>query len=146
MSVLPVDLMQKGVTGPTISIVLPMRNEAAGLDRLFDRIVPVLNGMATDWEIVTVDDGSTDETLARLKAFRAKYPTLRIVSLSRNFGKEIAVTAGIAKTTGRVVVLMDSDLQHPPEAIPSLVEPWKNEGYAVVYARRLMGASRRILH
>jgi glycosyltransferase involved in cell wall biosynthesis len=120
-----------------VSVVLPMRNEARGLDRLFARLVPALGLLGMPYEIVTVDDGSTDDTLARLKAFRAEVAELKIVSLSRNFGKEIAVTAGLARTSGDVVVVMDSDLQHPPESIASLIAPWRDQGYDLVYARRV---------
>ena len=136
MSVIPVELGHKSPAGPVVSVVLPMKNETRGLDRLFERLVPALDALGMPYEIVTIDDGSTDDTLARLKAFRATVPGLKVVSLSRNFGKEIAVTAGLGRTSGRVVVLMDSDLQHPPESIASLLEPWK-QGYAVVFARRM---------
>jgi len=125
-----------GGHGSTVSVVLPMRNESRGLDRLFERLVPALEGLGTPWEIVTIDDGSTDDTLARLKSFRERIAGLKIVALSRNFGKEIAVTAGLARTTGDVVVVMDSDLQHPPESIPALIAPWRDQGYDLVYARR----------
>lgn len=124
-------------SGPTVSVVLPMRNEARGLDRLFARVVPALDALEMPYEIVTIDDGSTDDTLERLKAFRDTIPQLRIVSLSRNFGKEIAVTAGLARTCGDVVVVMDSDLQHPPESIAALLAPWRDQGYDLVYARRV---------
>jgi glycosyltransferase involved in cell wall biosynthesis len=113
-----------------------MKNESRGLDRLFQRLLPVLDASGLTYEVIAVDDGSTDDTLARLKAFRQQAPALKIVSLSRNFGKEIGVTAGMRRTSGEVVVLMDSDLQHPPESIPDLLKPWREEGYAVVYARR----------
>ena len=121
---------------PLISVVLPMRNESRGLDRLFQRLAPVLAAIGPT-EMVAIDDGSTDDTLERLKALRATYPTLKVVSLSRNFGKEIAVTAGLARTSGRAVVIMDSDLQHAPEGIPALMQPWQQDGFAIVYARRV---------
>lgn len=128
---------ETGPTGPMVSVVLPMRNEARGLDRLFARLVPALRALELAYEIVTIDDGSTDDTLDRLKAFRAEIDELKVVSLSRNFGKEIAVTAGLARTTGDVVVVMDSDLQHPPESIAALIAPWRDQGYDLVYARRI---------
>lgn len=118
-----------------LSVVLPMHNEAGGLDRLFERVVPVLTAIGMPFEIVAVDDGSRDDTLARLKAFRSTIPQLKIVALSRNFGKEIGVTAGLGHTDGDVVVVMDSDLQHPPESIPALLAQWL-AGYDLVYARR----------
>ena len=107
---------------PSLSVVLPMHNEERGLDRLFARLLPVLRGLGLSFEIVAVDDGSRDGTLAGLKDARAAIPELKIVALSRNFGKEIGVTAGLGRTTGDVVVVMDSDLQHPPESIPALVD------------------------
>jgi glycosyltransferase involved in cell wall biosynthesis len=128
--------MVSGSVQPDLSVVLPMKNEARGLDRLFARLVPALKGLGCPFEIIAVDDGSTDDTLLRLKAIRADLPELKIVSLSRNFGKEIGVTAGLARTRGRVVVLMDSDLQHPPESIPDLLRPWREDGFKLVYARR----------
>ncbi|MEJ1159050.1 glycosyltransferase family 2 protein [Prosthecomicrobium sp. N25] len=149
MTMYPVELALRGAPGPVFSVVLPMRNESRGLDRLFARLVPVLLGLGHPFEIVAVDDGSLDDTLARLKALRATVPGLKVISLSRNFGKEIAVTAGLARTSGRAVILMDSDLQHPPEGIPALVEPWEKESVAIVYARRVGldrgGLTRRMM-
>ncbi|MER2604362.1 MAG: glycosyltransferase family 2 protein [Siculibacillus sp.] len=137
MTVYPEGGLPVTAPAPVISVVMPMHNESRGLDRLFERLVPVLDGLGRPYEIITVDDGSRDDTLARLKTFREKIPALRIVALSRNFGKEIAVTAGLARSTGAVVVVMDSDLQHPPESIPALLAPWRDEGYDLVYARRV---------
>lgn len=137
MTLYPVELAQRSAPGPTLSVVLPMRNESRGLERLFARVVPALQATGLAFEIVAIDDGSTDDTLARLKALRPGVPGLKVVSLSRNFGKEIAVTAGLARTSGKAVVLMDSDLQHPPEGIPALIAPWRDEGIPIVYARRV---------
>ena len=137
MTRLPAEPNADGTLGATVSVVLPMRNESRGLDRLFARVVPALEGLGMPYEIVTIDDGSTDDTLDRLKAFRETVKNLKVVSLSRNFGKEIAVTAGLARTSGDVVVVMDSDLQHPPESIPDLLAPWRDQGYDLVYARRI---------
>lgn len=137
MASLSVPLASHNAAAPLFSIVLPMRNESRGLDRLFARLLPVLQTLGEPFEIIAIDDGSQDDTLQKLKSLRANVPGLKVVSLSRNFGKEIAVTAGIARTTGRAVILMDSDLQHPPEGIPALLEPWQSESYGVVYARRV---------
>lgn len=122
---------------PDLSVVLPMKNEARNLAALFDRLVPVLTELGLAYEIIAVDDGSGDDTLARLKAMRLDLPELKIVSLSRNFGKEIGVAAGLARASGRAVVLMDSDLQHPPEAIPDLVGPWRRGEAKIVAAERV---------
>lgn len=137
MTLHPVELGARAAPGPVLSVVLPMRNEARGLDRLFARLVPALQATGLSFEMVAVDDGSTDDTLARLKVLRETVPGLKVVSLSRNFGKEIGVTAGLARTSGRAVVIMDSDLQHPPEGIAHLLVPWLEEGVAVVSAKRV---------
>ena len=120
-----------------VSVVLPMHNERDGLDRLFARLVPVLEGLGCGYEIVCVDDGSRDDTWARLKEAQTRVANLKILAFSRNFGKEIAVTAGLARTSGDVVVVMDSDLQHPPEAIPELLAAWNGGHHDAVYARRV---------
>ena len=121
---------------PLLSVVIPMKNEAQGLDRLFARLLPVLEGLlGMSFEVIAVDDGSTDETFARLRALSAGNPAVKAVSFSRNFGKEIAVYAGLAHARGAAVAVMDADLQHPPEAITRLIEVWK-QGFPVVYARR----------
>lgn len=120
-----------------VSAVLPMHNERDGLDRLFARLVPVLESLGVPFEIVCVDDGSRDDTFERLKAARATVPNLKLVTFSRNFGKEIAVTAGLAHTSGDVVIVMDSDLQHPPEAIPELLALWNTGDFDAVHARRV---------
>ncbi len=120
-----------------VSVVLPMHNERDGIEPLFARLVPVLESLGRPYEIVCVDDGSRDDTWERLKAARERVDHLKILTFSRNFGKEIAVTAGLARTSGDVVVVMDSDLQHPPEAIPELLAAWENGHYDAVYARRV---------
>jgi glycosyltransferase involved in cell wall biosynthesis len=88
------------------------------------RLRPVLDGLGLDWQVIFVDDGSTDGTLARLKALNAEDGRIKAVALSRNFGKEIAIAAGLSYVTADAAVLMDSDLQHPPELIAEFVERW----------------------
>jgi glycosyltransferase involved in cell wall biosynthesis len=112
-----------------------MFNEATNLDALFNRLVPAVEGLRVPYEIICIDDGSRDDTLARLVAMRERYPALKVVALSRNFGKEIALTAGLQHAAGRAAIPIDADLQHPPEIIPRLVEKWR-EGFEVVYAVR----------
>lgn len=116
-----------------ISIVVPFRDEARNVDALFLRLVPILESLTPDWEIVCVNDGSEDDTLARLCVHNEGDSRIKILDLSRNFGKDIALTAGMAHTTGDVVVPMDADLQHPPEVIPELVGRWR-DGWEVVVA------------
>jgi len=118
-----------------LSVVIPIYNEAANLDEFFRRLNAVLERVALSYEIVCVDDGSTDETLARLVERRAQDPRLKILSLSRNFGKEVALSAGIEHSCGAAVIPIDCDLQDPPELIEEMVAQWRL-GYDVVYASR----------
>ncbi len=119
-----------------LSVVVPAYNEEEALPEFHKRISAVLESMAIDAEIVYVNDGSTDHTLAVMQQIRSSDPRVAIVDLSRNFGKEIALTAGLDHASGDAVVLIDADLQHPPELIPELVKHWK-EGYDVVYVKRI---------
>jgi glycosyltransferase involved in cell wall biosynthesis len=118
-----------------LSIVVPMLNESAVLDRFFARLVPVLERVTDRYEILCVDDGSSDDTFARLEAYRAKNPRIRLIGLSRNFGKENALSAGLDFASGQAVIPMDADLQDPPEVVPQMVAKWR-EGYDVVLAKR----------
>lgn len=118
-----------------LSIVAPMYNESANVDRFVERIVPVLDRLGLAYEIICVNDASRDDTLARLLARRRRTPALKVVSLARNFGKEVALTAGIDYATGAAVIPIDADLQDPPEVIAELVAAWRS-GYDVVYATR----------
>jgi len=132
---------------PLLSIVVPFYNEEKGLDVFFARIERVLSKVTSDYEIVCVDDGSRDRTLAGLIAHRVENPRIKVMSLSRNFGKDIALSAGLDYSTGRAVIPMDADLQDPPELIAQMVEKWQ-EGHDVVYAKRASrqtdGAFKRI--
>ncbi|HJS31083.1 MAG TPA: glycosyltransferase family 2 protein [Alphaproteobacteria bacterium] len=119
----------------SISIVVPMYNEAANVASFFGRLLPTLDRLGLDYEVVCVDDGSSDATRELLLAARGETRRVKIVGLSRNFGKEVALTAGLRYARGAAVVPIDADLQHPPELIPALVEKWQ-EGFDVVYAVR----------
>jgi glycosyltransferase involved in cell wall biosynthesis len=118
-----------------LSIVAPVHNEGSGLDEFFARLVAALEPLGMTYEIICVDDGSTDDSLERLLAFRARIPNLRVIILSRNFGKDIALSAGLDHAMGAAVIPIDSDLQDPPELIAPMVARWR-EGYDVVYATR----------
>ena len=118
-----------------LSIVVPMLNESAVLERFFSRLVPVLEGVTEHYEILCIDDGSTDDTFQRLEAYRAANPRIRLIGLSRNFGKENALSAGLDFAAGQAVIPMDADLQDPPEVVPEMVAKWR-EGYDVVLAKR----------
>ncbi|WP_240757037.1 glycosyltransferase family 2 protein [Roseicella aquatilis] len=121
---------------PELSIVVPVFNEGSNVAPLCARLTPVLERITSRWEIVFVDDGSSDDTLELIRAQSLLEPRIGSVSFSRNFGKEIAIAAGLDHARGQAVVIMDADLQHPPELIETFVERWR-EGYAMVYAQRV---------
>ena len=125
---------------PLLSVVAPLYNEERNLRPLVARLLPVLEGIGLPFEALFVDDGSTDGTLESLREICAADPRLTAISFSRNFGKEIAIAAGLDYARGAAVVVMDADLQHPPEIIPHLVEKWR-EGYENVYGERADRAS-----
>jgi polyisoprenyl-phosphate glycosyltransferase len=129
----------------SLSVVIPILNETRGLPTLEQRLRGVLDGLDRPWEVVFVDDGSTDGTLEALRELHAQDARYKAVSLSRNFGKEIAVAAGIRFATGDGVVVMDGDLQHPPELIPGFINKW-DQGYDIVYAQRLSRDTDATLH
>lgn len=118
-----------------ISVVAPAYNEEGVLGEFFTRVSKILEEAGQAYEIVFVNDGSTDGTLAELTELASASPQLSIVNLSRNFGKEIAMTAGIAHAAGDAIVVIDTDLQDPPELIPTFIEKYQ-EGYDMVYGRR----------
>ncbi len=118
-----------------LTLIVPMRNEARNLGALLDRVRPVLDRLGLPAEVICVDDGSTDGTAQMLKLAHAVDPRIKAISLSRNFGKEVALAAGLHEARGRAAVLMDADLQHPPELIERFVALWR-EGWEVVYAQR----------
>jgi polyisoprenyl-phosphate glycosyltransferase len=119
---------------PTLSCVIPCHNEARNLDMLLPVLCELLPGIARAWEIILVDDGSKDNTPAVTTDWAA-LPGFRVLQLSRNFGKEAALTAGLEAAVGEVVVMMDADLQHPPALIVSMIEKWR-DGADIVYAVR----------
>lgn len=119
-----------------LSVVVPAYNEQEVLPEFHRRLSAVLDQMDVNAEVVYVNDGSRDTTLQVLQHTREADPRVALVNLSRNFGKEIALTAGLDYAHGDVVVVIDADLQDPPELIPELLDGWR-EGYDVVYARRI---------
>ncbi|MDA8232941.1 MAG: glycosyltransferase family 2 protein [Magnetospirillum sp.] len=118
-----------------LSVVIPCYNEENGVAALFARLLPVLDTLGVPYEIVCVNDGSRDGTLDALIESARRFPQVKVIDLSRNFGKERALSAGLAHASGEVVVPMDADLQHPPEAIAEMIGKWR-DGYEVVYAVR----------
>lgn len=118
-----------------ISVVVPMHNEEKNLEAFFARLIPVLEKVTPQWEVVCVDDGSTDATYTKVYGYYQLDQRIKVISFPRNFGKELAVTAGLDMATGKAVIPMDADLQDPPELIEEMVTWWK-KGHKVVLAVR----------
>jgi len=120
---------------PSYSIVIPIFNEAQIVPELLRRVSTVMDELGGAVELVFVDDGSTDKSLEMIRECRAQDERIRYLSFARNFGHQTAVTAGLNFVRGQAVIVLDGDLQDPPELIPSMVEKWR-QGYQVVYAQR----------
>ncbi len=120
---------------PVYSIIAPAFNEELCLDTLYTRVSEVMDRTGEAWELVLVDDGSSDKTADIMHRLSEKDPRVRCIYFARNFGHQIAVTAGLDNALGDAAVIIDADLQDPPEVILQLIEKWK-EGYEVVYAVR----------
>jgi dolichol-phosphate mannosyltransferase len=118
---------------PSLSVVVPLHDEEEVLATLVDRLGVVLDRIALPWELILVDDGSRDATFRECVAANQRDGRVKVVRLSRNFGHQMALTAGLELASGDAVVTMDGDLQHPPEVLPELVSRWR-EGAHVVYA------------
>ena len=119
-----------------VSIIIPAYNEEESLPLLYDRLTKVISSMKNyEFEMLFINDGSKDKTLQIIKQYRAKDNRVSYVDFSRNFGKEIAMIAGLDYAKGDCVIFIDADLQDPPELIPELIKYWE-EGYDDVYARR----------
>lgn len=134
-----------GAPKRSLSVVIPILNETRGLPALEQRLRTVMDGLGRQWDVVFVDDGSSDGTLDALRQLHVRDPRYKAISLSRNFGKEIAVAAGLRFATGDGVIVMDGDLQHPPELIPRFSEMW-DAGYDIVYAQRSSRDTDATLH
>ena len=121
---------------PTLSVVIPVYDEEQNLPVLYARLTQVLSGAEPNYEIVLVDDGSRDRSVELLRSFAASDPCVTVVELSRNFGHQVAISAGLDYARGDAVIIMDADLQDPPEVLPQFIAKWR-EGHDVVYAIRL---------
>jgi len=130
-------LVKRGLLSPLLSVAVPVKNEEESILPFVERVGAILDGIAGEegWEILFVDDGSTDTTLAVITAANLADPRVRALSLSRNFGKEAALSAGIDHARGRAVIPMDVDMQDPPEVLPEMVAKWR-DGYEMVFGVR----------
>lgn len=127
-----------------ISVVVPVYNEEAVLSAFYARIKPVMEGLGEPYEIVFVNDGSKDGTLSILKSLHKSDGTVKYINFSRNFGHQLAVTAGLDYASGQAIIVIDSDLQDPPEFLPELIRKWR-EGYDVVHAVREKRAGESLI-
>ena len=121
---------------PTLSIVSPIYREGSSVVAFLDAVEPVLAGLGCSYEIILVDDGSPDDSWEYLCREAEKRPAVKSLRLSRNFGKEAALAAGLDAAKGDAVITLDSDLQHPPSFIPAMVEAWQNDVADVIEARK----------
>jgi glycosyltransferase involved in cell wall biosynthesis len=120
---------------PELSVVVPVLNESENIRPLLQRLVPVLEDAAGSFEVIFVDDGSSDDTLDVLRTLHSTDRRITAISFSRNFGKEIAIAAGLDQAAGQAAIIMDADLQHPPETLPEFIAKWR-EGYKNVFGQR----------
>lgn len=130
-------LVKRGMVDPLLSVVVPVKNEEGAIAPFVERVSAILDGIASDggWEILFVDDGSTDSTLAVIVAVNLRDSRVRALSLSRNFGKEAALSAGLDHARGHAVIPMDVDMQDPPEVLPEMVAKWR-DGHEMVFGVR----------
>jgi polyisoprenyl-phosphate glycosyltransferase len=127
---------QKTTVLPQISVVIPLYNEEENVEQLFRELLPVLTLTNRPWEVLFVDDGSRDQSFQMVKELHIRDNRISGISLSRNFGHQVALTAGLQHARGEMVITMDADLQHPPKEIPRLIEQY-NLGFDIVNTRRI---------
>lgn len=133
--VAPADRIDSRLTDATLSVVIPAYNEEANVERVYERLVKILDGLGVRWEAIFSVDPSTDRTEQLILALRRRDPRIKMLRFSRRFGQPMATIAGLEAASGDAVVVIDCDLQDPPELIPEMVARWR-EGYDVVYAQR----------
>ncbi|CAG9931872.1 glycosyltransferase family 2 protein [Candidatus Nitrotoga arctica] len=129
-----------------VSIILPFFNEAEGIPLFFERLDNAISNIPDcRFELICINDGSRDRTLPALEFAKKRYPAITIIDFTRNFGKEAALTAGLEFAAGDAVIIMDSDLQHPPELIPAFIQKWRS-GVPVVLAKRNSRSTESVLY
>ena len=131
---------------PLLTVVVPLFNESASVRALLDSLYPVLEKTACRFEVLAIDDGSSDETWQQLKLAAPHRRGLKLLRLSRNFGKEAAVSAGLEKAAGDAVIVLDGDLQHPPELINQMVPLWRESGFEIVEATKEARGGESVLY
>ena len=136
------ELVKRGMVAPLLSLIVPVKNEEEAILPFIERVETILETVAgtEGWEILFVDDGSTDSTLAAIVAAHGRDQRVRALSLSRNFGKEAALSAGLDHARGSAVIPMDVDMQDPPEVLPEMVAKWR-DGHEMVFGIRRCRAS-----
>ena len=128
-----------------ISLIVPCYNESKSIDIFIETIIPLIESIPnTQWEIIFIDDGSQDNTLNKITALTKQSPIFRVIELSRNFGKEAALTAGLDAASGAAIIPIDIDLQDPPQLIATMIDEWRN-GAEIVVARRIDRSSDTFL-
>lgn len=127
--------MSRPRSSPKFSLVVPIWNEELVIPELYKRVVNTMESTGESWELICVNDGSRDRSLEMLLALRDSDPRVKVIDFSRNFGHQVAITAGADFADGDAVVVMDADLQDPPDVVLRMIEKWR-EGYEVVYAQR----------
>ena len=131
---------------PLLSVVVPLFNESASVRALLDSLYPVLEKTACRFEVLAIDDGSSDETWQQLKLAAPHRRGLKLLRLSRNFGKEAAVSAGLEKAAGDAVIVLDGDLQHPPELINQMVPLCRESGFEIIEATKEARCEESVLY
>lgn len=118
------------------SLVIPVYNEEAVLSETYQRVKKIMDSLGESYELIFVNDGSQDKSASIIREFAREDPKVKLINFSRNFGHQAAITAGMDYARGQAVIVMDADLQDPPEVIPQMVEKWR-QGYEVVYGKRM---------
>ncbi len=119
-----------------LSVIIPIYNESTNINTLYERLSAVCDKITADREFIFINDGSIDDSLQKVKALHENDSRIKYINFSRNFGHQIAVTAGLDKCKGNAIVIIDADLQDPPELIEQMYHKWKHEDFQVVYAKR----------